>query len=847
MDPPIATAARSGGGSSRARRGVTRLVPGWLRGWWKEERRSRRGRPLPRASVAAGGLALAGLLALDGWIRLGALQAEHAARLRESMAILRATSSGIERTTLDWAHWDNLYAWFAGQNPSFSRTDLETTPLFDGGGTFLFFEPDGRPRLSFSRRGYDHPHDRALMGCVQSNLKQHRIGLGALHLLCKDSRGTPYVGTVTAISNSAMNAPPVGALAMLEPLIKPVFGTAYNDPLRWLLIRLRDVPPATATQPGGTGQPITVPLLGPAIHGENASVLALAQETYQPRVARGVFRDLLLSLAFLASLLLVRALMLMERRRQLLIRRRIERGGERRIRQASRDLDKLLERMGQASVAPEGEEGVMARLIAAGATAAPAPLLAAAPLEQKLERLASRFQHFLERARSLALLDPLTQLPNRRYFIEEMQRRLEQCQRSDERLAILFVDVDKFKNINDSYGHAVGDAALVLVADHLRRRTPAHDFLGRYGGDEFAILINLNQLAGRGERDPKAELMAFARSLTAPFSTAVELEGMAVELSISVGITVIDPTDPDGQAAMRRSDIAMYRAKQTNSSPIAFFDGGDNDSHLDSYRLFGDLRQAIRERSFAVVFQPIVNRAGEIEAVEALARWHHPERGAVPPDVFLDLAERYRQMDPLSDQLIALSLQSFRPLAEGCSELRLSLNMPPSKLADPQLVKQLDRELAAHGLRAERITIEVTERSVLQTNARVTDNLAALRQRGVRISLDDFGTGHSSLSLLNTLQPDEVKIDRSFVLAMEHDRYSRQIVTLVSDMAQRMGLRVVAEGVENQEMLDHLLALGVSHFQGFHFARPLPPEQLLQQWRGGALTAGAAVIGENGG
>jgi diguanylate cyclase (GGDEF)-like protein len=822
-------------------------VIGFLRAWRKEERRSLRGQSFPWRRLAAGSLVLASLLAADGWIRMDALRADYKAKLQQAKAILQTSADGIARSTFDWGKWDSLYAWFGGQEPSFPDTDLEATTLFDGGALFLFFETDGRPRLSYSRRGYNHPSDRALLACTQSNLGRLRSQRDRIQLICSGASGEPYVGVATWITNSDSTAPPRGSLAMLEPLIQPAFGPAHNEPLRWLLHRIPQLssPPPAAPRQGGEGPP--TPLMAPNFYGPQGASLALVEEQLQFPWLRQWLKDLLIGLAFGAGLLGVRTVMLMERRRQLLIRRRIERSGERRLREASRNLDLLLTRMGMGPFGPEGEDGVLARLIEGESAQAP-PLLAAAPVEQKLERLTSRFERFLERASNLALLDPLTKLPNRRYFIEQMDRQMERCRSQQRRLAILFVDVDKFKNINDSYGHAVGDAALVMVADHLRQQIRGQDFLGRYGGDEFALLIELGGVADASDRTTRTSLMDLAGRLASPFHGAVELEGMKVELTISVGIALIEPSDADGEAAMRRSDIAMYRAKKSSGSHIAFFDAQDSDGHLDSYRLYGDLRQAIRDNAFQVVFQPILDRNGQVQALEALARWTHPERGAVAPDVFLDLAERYRQMNALTDHLIQLSLDNFKPWAGTHGTLRLSLNLPPSKLADPQLVQQLDRELQIHGLPAHRLTIEVTERSVLQTNALVSANLRQLRERGVLISLDDFGTGYSSLSLLGTLQPDEVKIDRSFVMAMDADPYARQIVTLVVDMALRMGLRVVAEGVEDQGVLDQLLDLGVSHFQGFHFSRPLPSAQLQQWWPGPAIANGsrAGAIGEDG-
>jgi EAL domain-containing protein (putative c-di-GMP-specific phosphodiesterase class I) len=198
----------------------------------------------------------------------------------------------------------------------------------------------------------------------------------------------------------------------------------------------------------------------------------------------------------------------------------------------------------------------------------------------------------------------------------------------------------------------------------------------------------------------------------------------------------------------------------------------------------------------------------------------------VGPEVIVDLAERYRQMNTLSDELIGLSLMAYRDLVGERNDLRLSLNLPPSKLSDPELLPELTRQLARHAIAPSSLTIELTERSVLLPQATVTANLKQLRADGIAISLDDFGTGYSSLSLLSTLQPDEVKIDKSFVMAMCHDDYARQIITLIADMASRMDLQVVAEGVEDGQVLAMLQALGIRLFQGFHFSRPLPVAEL---------------------
>jgi EAL domain-containing protein (putative c-di-GMP-specific phosphodiesterase class I) len=301
-----------------------------------------------------------------------------------------------------------------------------------------------------------------------------------------------------------------------------------------------------------------------------------------------------------------------------------------------------------------------------------------------------------------------------------------------------------------------------------------------------------------------------------------------VEINISVGISLIDGSDADVEGAMRRSDIAMYRAKQNSQDRIAIFDPDSDATNLDNYQLYVDLMQSIREGRFQILFQPIVDQHGHLHGLEALSRWHHPRLGIVGPDVFIDLAQRYRQIDQLSDELIDLSLDSFRELSSETPHLRLSLNLPPSKLSDPQLVERLVERLGVYGLQPSQLTIEFTERSVLMTNPVVSSNLCRIRDSGMSIALDDFGTGYSSLSLLSTLQPNEVKIDKSFVMAMQSDDYARQIVTLIADMAPRMNLIVVAEGVEDGVVKNLLAELGICYFQGFLFSKPLTVTELRQ-------------------
>jgi diguanylate cyclase (GGDEF)-like protein len=447
-------------------------------------------------------------------------------------------------------------------------------------------------------------------------------------------------------------------------------------------------------------------------------------------------------------------------------------------------------------------------------------------IENKLAQLADRFQHFLENAKSLALLDALTQLPNRRYFIEQLEIESERYRQEGGQFAILFVDVDKFKFINDTYGHAVGDEALVVVAQRLKNLIRPADFLARYGGDEFAILMDLSTPVGRSDEDLRAATHRFADRIASSFSTAARLNDIQLQVTLSIGITLVNPAETDVEKAMKRSDIAMYRAKQHSHSRIAIVDIDDDSNQLDTYQMYADLMDAVRQHQLQVVYQPIVDCEGSMVAVEALARWTHPRLGPIGPDVFLDLAETHRQMIPVGDELVRTSLSGFRVLRESRPELRLSLNIAPSNLTDPRLVERLKEQLNSCNLPASAITIELTERSVLDANQTVDGNLRELRKLGFCLSLDDFGTGYSSLNLLNTLQPDEVQIDKSFVISMSHDSYASKIVTLIAGMAPRMGLSLVAEGVETSQSLEQLKRLGVDRFQGYYFSKPLPVAEL---------------------
>ncbi|MEI7951861.1 MAG: bifunctional diguanylate cyclase/phosphodiesterase, partial [Synechococcaceae cyanobacterium ELA182] len=419
----------------------------------------------------------------------------------------------------------------------------------------------------------------------------------------------------------------------------------------------------------------------------------------------------------------------------------------------------------------------------------------------------------------LALIDSLTQLPNRRYFGEQLELEASRHQLAGTSLAILFVDIDKFKDINDTYGHEIGDASLSMVARSLREQLGQHDFLARYGGDEFAILINLETWKYLDPASINQSLQKLAQHIAQQFERPNQFEDIYIEINLSIGISVLDPNELNANIALRQCDQAMTEAKRSKHNRISIFSLSEQPTSSTDYELYNDLLQAIRNHSLSVVFQPIVDENFQLYAVEALARWHHPQLGWIKPEMFVGVAERYRQINLLGEELLSLALEGYGSIVDKLNrDIRLSVNISPSKFQDPNFAKRIQLQLKKAGVRATSLTIELTEQAILEASPIVNRNIEILRQQGMRLSLDDFGTGYSSLSLLNRLQPDEVKIDRSFVEVMSRDSHARQIVTLISQMAPTMGFELVAEGVSNSQSLELLHRHGIRNFQGFLFS-----------------------------
>jgi len=429
-----------------------------------------------------------------------------------------------------------------------------------------------------------------------------------------------------------------------------------------------------------------------------------------------------------------------------------------------------------------------------------------------------------------ALHDPLTGLPNRTLFQDRLGQALRQSHRNATALALLLMDVDRFKEINDTFGHEYGDALLRQLGERLQERVRESDTIARLGGDEFAVLLPNCDESGA---------VATAERLLSAFDEPFTLEGQPIAATASVGIAVFPTHGLDVQTLMRRADIAMYIAKRGGSGYAVYASQLDQHSP-QRLALVSEMRQAIEQGQFVLHYQPLVGlRNGAATRVEALVRWIHPTRGFIPPDQFIPLAEQTGLIEPLTRWVLNAALAQCRLWQDAGLQISVAVNLSTRTLHDPQLPETITTLLERHGIPAERLRLEVTESMIMYDPERVLGVLARLTAMGVRFSIDDFGTGYSSLGYLRRLPVDELKIDKSFVLEMTTDENDALIVRSTIDLAHNLGLQVVAEGIENQETYACLAQLGCDMAQGYYLGKPMPAAEL-EAWLKG-LRDGAAA------
>ena len=420
-----------------------------------------------------------------------------------------------------------------------------------------------------------------------------------------------------------------------------------------------------------------------------------------------------------------------------------------------------------------------------------------------------------------ALHDSLTNLPNRLMLREELDRMI--AGRSRSALSLLLLDIDNFKEINDSFGHQVGDVLLRQIGPRLRERLEVGNMIARLGGDEFAIL-----LPGADVAHASRVAHSLLRALEPPFLS----EEHALEVTASIGIAASPDHGTAAETLLQRADVAMYAAKRSGGSYAVY---RAEDDPYDARRLVlrAELRGALERREIILFYQPQVAVAtGNVTGLEALARWQHPERGWVPPAEFIPVAERMGLIKPLTTHLTALALTQIGAWEKAGIAIPVAVNVSMRNLLDPRFPQMLEDTITSSGVDAARIKLEITESAVMAEPGRVLETMHRLRSVGVRFSIDDFGTGYSSLSYLQRLPVEEIKIDRSFIAQLAKDEGSAAIVRATIELAGSLGLEVVAEGVEDEATLQILMQLGCSTAQGYHISRPLPVEEITGWIRG---------------
>jgi diguanylate cyclase (GGDEF)-like protein/PAS domain S-box-containing protein len=413
--------------------------------------------------------------------------------------------------------------------------------------------------------------------------------------------------------------------------------------------------------------------------------------------------------------------------------------------------------------------------------------------------------------------DALTGLPNRTLFMKELRAQI--AASGEGEIAVLFVDLDNFKVVNDSLGHGAGDRLLTIVAERMRRVVRPGDVIARFGGDEFAVLIG--RAGGVASARGVAERLALA--LRAP----VELDGRQRFVTASFGVRSAPAATADPESLLRDADAAMYRAKELGKARCEVFDESMRDQAVERLDLEGGLRHALERGELRVLYQPQVELAtGRIVGAEALVRWQHPERGMVVPPLFIPIAEQTGLIVPIGAWVLEEACrQAAAWRATSGRDLSISVNVSPRQLAEDDFEAVVERVLGATGLEPRLLCLEITESAVMADPAAATTVLERLKRLGVRLAIDDFGVGYSSLSQLKTLLPvDTIKVDKSFVDGVPGE--DQAIVDAVLRLADGLGLTAVAEGVETREQVDALLDMGCVLAQGFHFARPQTPSDL---------------------
>jgi diguanylate cyclase (GGDEF)-like protein len=450
-------------------------------------------------------------------------------------------------------------------------------------------------------------------------------------------------------------------------------------------------------------------------------------------------------------------------------------------------------------------------------------------------RLVERLREEAVEKEHLALHDSLTDLPNRRHLYRLLDAALASPPNAATRTAVLMMDLDRFKEINDGLGHDIGDALLRAVGERLRNRLQDHGTVARLGGDEFALVIQV-----ASAQDAVAVGQDLARDLERP----LHVDHLTLYPRASIGIALAPEHGHDSGTLLRRADVAMYAAKQARAG-VRVYRETDDQNTPHRLALISELRTAVDSKETLVVFQPKVDPAtGTVVGAEALSRWHHREHGFISPDIFVPLAEHSGLIRPLTLHVLDAALRNCAAWRRAGHDMHVAVNLSPNTLLDDTLLEVITRLLTENGVPATSLTLEITEGTLMTDTDDSLVILQSLRRLGIRISIDDFGTGYSSLGRLRDLPIDEVKIDKSFVQNAAHDHRDQALIRSIVQLGHTLGLHVVAEGVEDEATYNYLAATGCDVVQGYHVSRPLPEDKLAIWLRDTTARGTDCVVGQ---
>ena len=418
----------------------------------------------------------------------------------------------------------------------------------------------------------------------------------------------------------------------------------------------------------------------------------------------------------------------------------------------------------------------------------------------------------------LAYIDQVTGLPNRARFQELIEDAVQQAQKDGHSIALLLMDMDRFKEVNDTLGHDRGDVLLKQVGLRLSGVLSAPDIIARIGGDEFGVLLS--------RVDAVSDIHGTIKKLQDFLAPSFMIDGVPISVEASIGVATMPGHAEDPHELLQFADIAMYRAKQMASS-YAIYEPGFNLYSPAQLGLMAELREAIGKNQLRLHYQPKLELAtGRVVGLEALVRWEHPRLGLLYPDKFILTAEQTGLVNPLTRWVLLEALRYCCQQYEKGIGLRMNVNLSARSLHDPHLVGMVADSLKTTGAKPEYLVLEVTESAIVLDPVKAEQTLIALSELGVGLSIDDFGTGYTSLASIKRLPISEIKIDRSFIFNMLTDNKDAMIVRSVIELGHNLGLTVVAEGIETQEVLDHLHKLKCNEVQGYHICRPITPDQL---------------------